>query len=44
MGPMAVELVAGVIDQIERASPVMGRPPAPTSTVLETLCWLYHVN
>src|SRR4051794_18216387 len=37
MGPTAVELVAGVIDQIERAGPVMRRPPAPTRTVRETL-------
>ncbi|MCW2243548.1 IS5 family transposase [Azospirillum canadense] len=32
-----VELVAGVIDQIERANPVTGRPPVTTSTILETL-------
>lgn len=37
MGPTAVELVAGVIDQIERAVTGTGRPPAPTVTVLETL-------
>lgn len=37
MGPTAVDLVAGVIDQIERAVTGTGRPPAPTVTVLETL-------
>lgn len=42
MGPGAVELgamelVAGVLDQIGRANPVTGRPPVPTGTILETL-------
>ena len=37
MGPTAVDLVAGVIEQIERAVTGTGRPPAPTRTVLQTL-------
>jgi len=37
MGPTAVELVAGVIDQIERVTAGTGRPPIPTCMVLETL-------
>lgn len=37
MGPRALELVAGVIDQIERAVTGAGRPPVLTTTVLETL-------
>jgi len=37
MGLTAVELVAGLIDQIERVVTGTGRPPAPTVTILETL-------
>ena len=37
MGPTAIELVAGVIDQIERAVTGTGRPSVLTVTVLETL-------
>jgi Transposase DDE domain. len=37
MGPAAVELVAGIIDQMEWAVTGTGRPPVPTNAVLETL-------
>jgi transposase len=33
----AVQLVAEIIDSIERRSPTMGRPPLPTVRVVETL-------
>jgi len=37
MGLTAVELVAGVVDQVERVVTRTGRPSAPTVTVLKTL-------
>ena len=38
MGPTAVEMVAGIIDWIEKPTPGgRGRTPVPTETVLETL-------
>ncbi|OYD83028.1 IS5 family transposase [Azospirillum brasilense] len=37
MGSTAVDLLAGVVDQMEWADTGTGRPPVPTNTVLETL-------
>ncbi|MCW2239600.1 hypothetical protein M2351_004230 [Azospirillum canadense] len=37
MGPTAVELVAGIVDQMEWAVTGTGRPPVPTNAILETL-------
>jgi transposase len=36
-GPAAVQLVASIIDSIERRPPTTGRPPLPTVRVVETL-------
>ena len=37
MGPGAVELVAGIIDQVENRPLRTGRPPMPTIKVVEVL-------